>query len=147
MGKIIYHILNFLHSMSPNLIIFMFCLIFVLQAVFSRLECLSQPSADKVDQPYMTKIWPLAKESGYIKACISSLCHLSWNMVIQRPPMRFTADGIGEKWQGEKTQELWWNSCDPKSKGAKVKCYVYPALWHRGKVLSAGRVLVQKLLI
>lgn len=61
-------------------------------------------------------------------------------MVIQRPQMKFSKEGEGQKYR-ETSQELQWGS-NPVGNSAKVKYYVYPLLYHGDKLMTKGKVFV-----
>ena len=48
--------------------------------------------------------------------------------------------GVGEKWLGDKHQEVYYNSKDPQDPENVVLYYVYPALKHKDYVMKIGTV-------
>ena len=76
-----------------------------------------------------------------LKYAISS-CILTWKMAIQRPPMSFTADeDVGKDYNSD-MYDLQFGTMDPKTPGVKILRSVYPSMWHNGKLLKKGKVIL-----
>ena len=78
----------------------------------------------------------LAGMEKYLKA--TSV--ITWNMVLQRPPMVLKTDGVGRPWKGDKVQEIFGKSADPSNPKAKVEYYLHPELYHGSSLMVKGRV-------
>ena len=50
--------------------------------------------------------------------------------------------GKGEKWKGEKYQDVYFGSDNPTKPGNVVKFYVHPALKHGDTLMTKGRVYI-----
>ena len=88
----------------------------------------------------ISELWSKTHEAEGIKKFIEAITRLCWKMVIQRPPMELKTS---DKYEGEKFQELVWNSASPDTPNPVV-ITVYPMLYHGDSLMAKGKVLLQQ---
>ena len=91
--------------------------------------------------PVLCKLWTAVKQREEVIEYISSGLRLCWKMAIQRPPMVFRTS---DKYLGDKFQELYWKSEDPKTEHPTKLCHVFPMLYHGQSLMVKGKVYLMR---